>query len=562
MSYGWIEVGPLLRLIAAVFYAMVIGFAAARPARAVVSPKNGNFFIGYTDISYGGDAELSLGRVYNSKSAFNGLFGWGWGSEYDTFLVAQPDGTIVVHESGGGASNVFTAVDRANSEIDGALALISRAQPELSAGDRERLRQDARFRHDTWERVRSTSKVPEVIVPDNRSFVSHAFGEETLVHRGHEFVATRADGRRRRFDARGHLIEISHDHGTPLYLTYDEKRRLSHISDGLRTITLVTDPAGRIVRAMGTNDRYAEYRYSPAGDLIWSRDAQGNVYAHEYSADGRHNMTRIGYSDGTSLVVWYYSVQANEGVRRIRDRQGEITDYEYGERNENGTDHLWSEYRISSPGGLPHKVRYDYFEAIDQITGSPSLVRTIQSVDGSEVDTTFDHHGSPTKVVRDGLATDYAYDANSRLISKTSASTRVSYSYSLAGKVSRVEIRSTRDAPSAAARTWFSYEHDDRGALASAASSDGRQIRLTNDASGRITTMRVGEKELQFDYAANSKPRKITLAGVGSIEITYADSGILRQTTGEQARRVSVEVAESYRLLMELVRPSHVEREQ
>jgi hypothetical protein len=42
-----------------------------------VSPKNGNFFIGYTDISYPGGLEPKIERVYNSKSWFKGIYGWG-----------------------------------------------------------------------------------------------------------------------------------------------------------------------------------------------------------------------------------------------------------------------------------------------------------------------------------------------------------------------------------------------------------------------------------------------------------------------------------------------------
>src|SRR3954467_12170508 len=84
--------------------AFVLGAGAAL---ANVSVKNGNFFIGYTDIIYQGGFEPKIERVYNSKSPFKGMFGWGWGCEYELRLDVLPEGAVVVHEYGGGAVNYF-----------------------------------------------------------------------------------------------------------------------------------------------------------------------------------------------------------------------------------------------------------------------------------------------------------------------------------------------------------------------------------------------------------------------------------------------------------------------
>src|SRR5471030_491808 len=65
--------------------------ALAAPAFANVSIKNGNFFIGYTDIIYPGGFEPKIERVYNSKTPFKGMFGWGWGNEYEVFMQVSAD---------------------------------------------------------------------------------------------------------------------------------------------------------------------------------------------------------------------------------------------------------------------------------------------------------------------------------------------------------------------------------------------------------------------------------------------------------------------------------------
>src|SRR5438270_13920159 len=88
------------------FFALILTLAA--PAMANVSIKNGNFFIGYTDIVYPGGFEPKVERVYNSKSPYRGIFGYGWGSEYEVRLSVMADGSVVVHEYGGGADNRFS----------------------------------------------------------------------------------------------------------------------------------------------------------------------------------------------------------------------------------------------------------------------------------------------------------------------------------------------------------------------------------------------------------------------------------------------------------------------
>ena len=85
-----------------------LSFAATLNAFADVTLKNGNFYVSFTDLSYAGGFEPKIERVYNSKSSFKGLFGWGWGTEYEVYVTVEGDGTATVHEYGSGAENVFS----------------------------------------------------------------------------------------------------------------------------------------------------------------------------------------------------------------------------------------------------------------------------------------------------------------------------------------------------------------------------------------------------------------------------------------------------------------------
>src|ERR1700722_19785470 len=104
-----------LRAIAAAAFGVL---AATGIASANVSLKNGNFFIGYTDIVYPGGFEPKIERVYNSKASYRGKFGPGWGNEYDVHLTVMADGSVVVFEYGGGAENRFSPVAFNAAELD------------------------------------------------------------------------------------------------------------------------------------------------------------------------------------------------------------------------------------------------------------------------------------------------------------------------------------------------------------------------------------------------------------------------------------------------------------
>ncbi|MGE0616855.1 MAG: DUF6531 domain-containing protein, partial [Bacteriovoracia bacterium] len=68
---------------------LVFGLALAPTASSNVSLKNGNFFVAYRDLYYPGGFEPKVERVYNSKTGFQGIFGYGWGTEYEVYLTVS-----------------------------------------------------------------------------------------------------------------------------------------------------------------------------------------------------------------------------------------------------------------------------------------------------------------------------------------------------------------------------------------------------------------------------------------------------------------------------------------
>src|SRR4051794_6245167 len=114
------KIGTFSKYIAVGVFA-VLSVSLFSPAEANVSLKNGNFFIGYGDLVYPGGFEPKIERVYNSKTGFKGIFGWGWGNEYEVHMNVSADGSVVVHEYGGGAENRFSPVAFNAKELEAAI---------------------------------------------------------------------------------------------------------------------------------------------------------------------------------------------------------------------------------------------------------------------------------------------------------------------------------------------------------------------------------------------------------------------------------------------------------
>lgn len=144
-------------------FVLVAFLVLASSAQANVSIRNGNFFIGYTDVLYPGGYEPKIERVYNSKSPYNGIFGWGWGSDYEAYLTVEADGSVLVSESGGGAQNRFSPPTFNMKELDGAvdmIAEVARKAGAMGSGGqlesyKKQLKTNAEFRNEEWSKWRA-----------------------------------------------------------------------------------------------------------------------------------------------------------------------------------------------------------------------------------------------------------------------------------------------------------------------------------------------------------------------------------------------------------------------
>ena len=86
---------------------------------AIIDMKNANFSHSWTDIeALGTGYDLKVTRTYNSRSLFNGMFGFGWCSDFETNLELTAEGNIKLTECGAGQKVFFLPKEFNKKDIE------------------------------------------------------------------------------------------------------------------------------------------------------------------------------------------------------------------------------------------------------------------------------------------------------------------------------------------------------------------------------------------------------------------------------------------------------------
>ncbi|NOD64875.1 MULTISPECIES: DUF6531 domain-containing protein [unclassified Ruegeria] len=410
-------------------FAAYVLIAIAGPGHAGVNLKNGNFYITYTDIivMVGGD-EFSLSRTYNSKSAQNLSFGYGWGSALDTRLIIGGDGSVSVQEIGSGKIYSYVPASQTREQLDGLLDdIISGMEAggwlssDLKAEEtRRELLTNAERRRSVYLALEREGLVQPVDIAVGTRFVATS-GEQAGVEIFREpggFYRRSRDGFER-FNERGQLMETALRDEAYFRLNRDAQGHLREIVlEDDRRIRVESDEDGKIVN-LRFGELEARYVYSDGNHLVRSTDVAGNTFQFGY--DARVNMTSITYEDGTSLLMSYHP--ETQYIARQKTRQGRVTTYDYGDypvAEEGLVDHYYTLIRTfeSEASEEPYdERRTEYRIGVDSF-GQRYTAGILEQVNGVETETRYHPCGSPTLQRRGSVQNAYEYDAKCRLTLK------------------------------------------------------------------------------------------------------------------------------------------------
>ncbi|WP_353646181.1 DUF6531 domain-containing protein [Mesorhizobium sp. WSM2239] len=240
----------LSSVVRAFLIAVALILSTVRLGNALVDMQNANYTNTWIDVTE--KLGVSVLRTYNSRSLFDGMFGFGWCSKFETSIAFNDRDSFELSFCGGGASLEFEPQQR--SEGPGRV---------LTAQDGSTLEVSAQ-----------------------RFVYRSADGKETL-----------------HFDRMGHVSGIE----TSGFGTVEIIRRYGRIIEIVdwedRRYRFSTNSAGKVLRIHTPDDLLIEYRYNHYGDLVAVKNAWRNVYTFFY--DDEHNLIRATWPDKTFIAIDY-----------------------------------------------------------------------------------------------------------------------------------------------------------------------------------------------------------------------------------------------------------------
>jgi RHS repeat-associated protein len=457
-----------------------------------INVASGNMFISQHDIFIPAqEIPLRLYRTYNSQDDFDGMFGYGWRSNFDITLTEQFDGAVIeVDEKG-----VYTIYTR-NS--DGAYT--------PSAGKYSQLSKDA----------------------------------------DGTYVLLREHGRRLFFNAQGKLTKIEERNGNHLDIIYNSSgiitevcgpsgRKFIFTSNSQGKITQVKDPVGRVFKyeydsqnnLIRTTDPLANstvYQYDHNHNLIQQADANGHRLYFEYDADDRAFHS---WQENSNNEVTLFFDYANK-TTTSSDSLGNITTYEYNEYglvtkiiDALGNIHCFSWdadlNKISSTDAAGNTTYFTYDEKgnlltiedpqnnITTFTYEPNfnLLSSLTDALGNTTIYIYNEKGNLIKVKGAfNNTTTYNYDAFGNLVSLTDArANQTSYQYNEYGDL--VKVTDPLDS-----QTLFSY--DLLGNCIQITNAKASSTKFVYDKLNRLIQI-IYPNNSQINYAYDAVGRRICL---------------------------------------------------
>ncbi|HEX3468933.1 MAG TPA: DUF6531 domain-containing protein [Candidatus Elarobacter sp.] len=537
------------RIVRAVLAVVLLAGSALAPAWAGVTLRNGNFYISYTDVTVPGGFQMKIERVYNSKANFSGIFGSNWGFEYEAYLRVQDDGSVVVHEYGGGANNHFVPINAKPRSLDAIYDELTAAAERLgqfsSADEKTAYRAYLVDHHEAeFERLRDLGLVKTEHLSIGQEFRSNRFGGQVLSRVPEGYQRAFDTGRFEEYDLSGHLVRVWDANHNFVALHYNAAGHLTTMEDSGGNRFAFSFNKQDYVQSITWGKHVTTYRYT-GSDLTQSTDVDGHTYRYAYDDD--HNMTDVHYQDGTDLKVSYYTMEDNESVKDLKDRDGTVYSYQYDRS-------VPDQYAVTvSETGPDHKTKvdkYQYYLGRDT-SGDTYTSRMVESIDGDVTDTTYNADAQPLSITRNGVTTKFAYDASGHVTLKQTPAQTIALTYDPV--VEKVASVTTTTAGGKSSTVKFKY--DAKGNLIDATDATGREVAVTYDDNGRVATL--AEKDagaMHMSYDRESRLAAVSVDGVGEVTVTYKANGDVEKVSSPAGDGVAQKITALFQQLTAVIK--------
>jgi YD repeat-containing protein len=533
----------------------------ANSTYALVDMKNANFAQTFTDLEIPGSGyDMKVNRTYNSKSIYDGMFGYGWCSDFETVVAATAEGNIKMTECGAGQEVFFVPQDFGKKDIESTVNLILEKVKSAKKPDAKSLEE---FKKDLTNdaNLRSTFALSYKInkpIKEGSTFFANGKEVDKIVYTKGVYTRTLADGSSMKFNDKGRLTQLNDKNSNFLKLDY-KNDLLKEVSDNNgRKLNLDYFTNKKVQKISGPNNLAAEYKFTNMNDLTWVKNSWKNEYTYEY--DDAHNLIKGTYPDKTFFALTYD--KKNDWVTSFTDREKCIENYAYEFNEKNPKNHYWSTVKKTCGKEVVNESKHEFWFA-DRADGQSFLQRILSVVNKSVTDITYHEiFGKPLSIRRNDLTYTYEYYPNGQVKVKKSNQAKLTYKYEeKTNKVNEILTEVIDSKGKVISSKISQFKYDLKGNLIKADNTEGMKIEMTYDPRGRIASITDQAKKIvKIEYEEKyGKPKIVTRPGLGAINVTYKSGGEIDKVTSPEGPSVAMQVASTFNNLLDIIAPATAE---
>ncbi len=534
-------------------------------AYCLVDMNNASYSNTWVDLEVPGNGyDMKVLRAYKSRTLFNGIFGFGWCSEFETKLETTSEGNIKISECGDGQEIVFSAKEITKKDIDATISsILTKMKTDTkgksaSADYFKKISDQMAIDDDYRARMAKTYSIA-VPIKEGTKFSANGKEVENVVFNKTHYTRNLPDGSYQRFDLLGRLSYMYDKNTNFLKFEYD-KDLLKEVEDNnSRKLTFRYFPNKKVKSISGPNGLVTEYKYNSQEDLTWNKNAWAKtdkqVYIYEYNEF--HNLTKANWPDNTSISVRYDNVK--DWVLGFTDRDKCNENYKYEFSATNPKFHYWSSVTKTCGKEVVANNRFEFWHKQVE-SGQVVLSRVLTSISGSTTDITYhDTFGKPVVIKKNNDRMSFEYFPDGLIKTKQAGYAKLDFTHDAqTKKVSAVKSTISNEKGKVVSARQTSFKYDSKGNLSFAENSDGQKVIITYDLKGRISSITDQAKKIvKIDYEDRfGKPSIVTRPGLGTIKVSYKPNGDIAKVDSAEGPTVASQVASTFNNLLDVISPA------
>jgi YD repeat-containing protein len=542
-------------------------FLLSLSAHAIVDMRNANYSASWVDLEIPGSGyELKVNRTYNSRSLHNGIFGFGWCSDFETKIDVTPEGNLKLTECGAGQEIYYLPREFSRKEIDktvGQIVSALRTKKKMDETSLKNLEKDLPTNHNLRAKYAQDLKIAITIKEGTQFFANSKEVENVVFAKGY-YTRNIIDGSSQRFAKDGRLTHIYDKNGNFLKFDYDKETLKEVVDNNGRRLNFKFYNNKKIKTITGPNSSVVEYKYENLDDLSYVKNAWGNVYTYIY--DDMHNMTKATWpaakaGEPSTFIALTYN-KKNDWVTSFVDRTGCREDYSYEDSPTDPKNHYWSIVKKTCGKEIVTESKYEFWHKT-RGDGENYLYRVSSVINGNATEVTYhETFGKPVTIRRNGEVFTFDYYPNGQVKVKSSRVSKFIYEYSKENnKVSLVTAVALNEKGKPTRTLKTSFKYDSKGNLTYASNTDGQSVEMSYDLKGRIATIKDHAKKfvkIQYDEKSG-RPGIVSRPGLGTINVSYKPNGEIEKVNSNEGPSVAMQVASTFNNLLEIISPATAE---